>query len=111
MLNDAKDKIVSYPGKSDLLYNGEPAYPVQLKRGYLLDRRGVNSNTAFTRYTYEEYAKLESTPTPDELFDSIIDFDPFTALYDCGRMNNYENIPADLNRLITKRFKNCKKLK
>ena len=54
-LNQDKDRIVSYPAPSDLYFEGELALPGKLKKGYLLDRRGINVNTVFTSFTYEEY--------------------------------------------------------
>ena len=47
----------------------------------MLDRRGIGPNTAFTSYTYEEYAALPEAPKPDSLMARIIDSTPFTELY------------------------------
>jgi hypothetical protein len=43
-----------------------------LANGYWLDRRGVSELTAFTSYTYEEYAALAAVPSADELKAHII---------------------------------------
>lgn len=109
-LNETGDKVVSFPAPSDLYTNGILAIPVQLDKGYLLDRRGVQPNTAFTSYTYEAYTKLESAPSIQDLISSIIDPDPFEELYNCGNRSLYKNLEKDLNKLIRKQFKGCKKL-
>ena len=44
IMNEEKDRILSYPDPSDMLYKGELMVPVALKKGFLLDRRGVNPN-------------------------------------------------------------------
>lgn len=106
-LNEAKDKVISYPAPSDLYYKGELATPIKLKKGYLLDRRGINATTVFTSYTYEEYSKLEAAPTVHELFSSIIEMSPFESLYECGKASNYENLEKELNIKISKVLMDC----
>ena len=65
---NAQGDIVSFPDPADL----KNAEPIQLKDGYLLDRRGVNSNTRFLRYTYAEYSALDTAPSISELKEAII---------------------------------------
>lgn len=60
--------IVSFPSPSDV----KGAEPLALANGYLLDRRGINANSRFTRWTYAEYGALASAPGPDELKAAII---------------------------------------
>lgn len=61
---------VSYPAPTDV-NSGSAALP--LENGWLLDRRGaIGANTAFLKYTYEEYAKLPQAPTTAEIMQSII---------------------------------------
>jgi hypothetical protein len=109
-LNETKDKIVNYPAPSDLFYEGELSLPVRLKQGYLLDRRGIGPNTAFTSYTYEEYSKLEAAPSLQELFDSIIGKEPFESVYNCGTRDAYGELVGDLNRKIKEGFPGCEEL-
>ncbi|MBE0655825.1 MAG: hypothetical protein IH594_18640 [Bacteroidales bacterium] len=109
-LNANKDKIVAYPAPGDLYYRGELSLPVELNNGYLLDRRGLGPNSVFTSYTYEEYSKLEPPPTIQELYESIIDKSPFEQLYNCGEVNDYKDIVAELNKQIKKRDMRCKSL-
>lgn len=110
LLNDTKDRIVSFPAPSDLFYEGELALPLKLKQGYLLDRRGIHINSAFTSYTYEDYSIMESPPSLEELFDSIIDKEPFESIYDCGNLKQFNDLGKDLNREIRKGMKNVKPL-
>lgn len=65
---DSEGNVVSYPDPRDL----QGQEPVALSGGYFLDRRGVNSATRFTTYTYAEYSKLKTPPTPGQLRAAII---------------------------------------
>ncbi|MGE5317291.1 MAG: hypothetical protein ACM3ME_04790, partial [Chloroflexota bacterium] len=60
-LSSDKKTLVSFPAPSDIYYGGDLAYPVKLENGYLLDRRGIDVNTAFTKWTYYEYSRLPKT--------------------------------------------------
>jgi len=101
-LDSGKKKLISYPAPSDLYYEGELALPLKLQKGYLLDLRGIGTNTVFTSYTYEEYSKLDAPPSFKELLDSVIDTDPFEAIYDCGKRNSYEDLVKEINSRIRK---------
>lgn len=99
-LNDSKTAIVSYPSPGDLKAGGEFALPVRLKKGYLLDRRGLNINSAFTSFTYEQYAAMESAPSVEKLFGSIIDKDPFVEFHVLRDVQDYNDVVQELNRKI-----------
>jgi len=99
-LNESKEKILTYPDPSDLLSNGEILLPVKLKKGFLLDRRGINVHSAFTSYTYESYAALKTLPSLDELYESIIDSDPLESIYLVGTRADYGNLIKELNKRI-----------
>jgi hypothetical protein len=86
MLSDDKTDIISYPDITDVFYAGKLAYPTQLENGYLLDNRGVNKNTAFIKYTYEEYSKLPATPQKEELMKMIISKNSIIELYKCDKL-------------------------
>ncbi len=107
-LSADKTKIVSYPGINDIYYNGEIAYPTKLARGYLLDNRGIGINSAFLKMTYDEYIKFSATPSSEEIYEMIIDSDPFSEMYRiaCNRDT------IEINKIITQGFKeNCIKIK
>ena len=99
-LSEDKKKVVSYPDKGDVFYKGKLAYPTRLENGYLLDNRGISANTAFTKYTYEEYSKLKTTPDAETLFNSIIDASPFTEIIDCGNRYRFKDEISELNAEI-----------
>ncbi|MDE6026657.1 MAG: hypothetical protein K2G23_01115, partial [Muribaculaceae bacterium] len=46
--------------------------PIDLGNGWWLNRQGLGPNSVFTRYTYEEYSKLPSVPSQQELKAAII---------------------------------------
>jgi len=98
-LNDERTVIVSYPGKTDL--KGQE--PIALKYGFLLDKRGIRPNVAFLKYTYDEFLALETIPPIAELFNSIIDADPLTEMYNCGKVSNFHHgdIVELLNQALT----------
>ena len=99
-LNDEKTTITSYPGQTDIK-NQEPR---PLKYDFLLDKRGVKPNTAFLKYTYDEYMALKEIPSMAELFKSIIDADPFTEMYNCGKVSDFHDgdLEDQLNEALIK---------
>lgn len=99
-LSDDRKSIESYPDIKDVFINGELAYPTKLHNGFLLDNRGINANTAFLEYTYEEYSKLNKTPDSKELMSSILDSDPISAIYMYSKRPARENLQQELNNLI-----------
>ena len=109
-MDEARDKVVSYPAPADLFTNGKLALPVKLENGYRFDHRGINANTAFTSFTYETYSQMESAPSTSELIKSISDPNPFEEIYNCGKINEFKDPVKDLNRLIQKKFKGCTSL-
>jgi len=110
-MNDRRTEIISYPSPKDIFYRGILAKPTPLKDGYWLDNRGINENTVFTKYTYEEYSNMETTPDIQHLKNNILDKYPFTEMIDCGIRTQYNNEVEELNRIIDSGFKGCKKLK
>lgn len=69
-MDDARKAILSYPAISDVSSNSAP---IVLKDGWLLDRRGgVNPNSAFLNYTYQQYSSLKKQPTAQALMKEVI---------------------------------------
>lgn len=95
-----RKNISSYPGIKDLKIKGKFAYPTPLKDGFLLDRRGISERVAFLDITYEEYSKLEKTPSSDELKNMILDDDPLEEMYFCGSRNSFRNVEKEVNEII-----------
>lgn len=111
-LNESKTEIVSYPSPQDIFYNGELGYPTKLKKGYLLDNRGIGRNAVFLKYSYEEYSKLKEAPSLDDLMKGIIDKEPFTEIWDCGSRYNFKDIEIELNEIIrNKRLSKFKQIR
>ena len=113
-LSKDKNSITSYPTPKDIYYKGKLALPTILKDGFLLDNRGINVNSAFLSISYDEYSRLASAPSLQELFSLIIDNDPFEAFYNCGNKYQFKNLVEEINVMITnnqlvkcKCFVNC----
>ena len=107
-----KTKIVSYPAPGDIYFKGKLAYPTELTKGYLLDNRGISINTAFIKYTYEEYSKLKEVPDLKTLYSLILDKDPIVEMYNCGNRYRFKDEAQELNAIITQQKLNgFKKLK
>ena len=100
VLSEDKKSLVSYPAPGDVFYNGDLAYPVKLEDGFLLDRRGITPQSGFLSWTYYEYSRFEKTPSPPELLMKMLDDDPFTLIYDCGRPTQYKDMVNELNEKI-----------
>lgn len=111
-LSADKKSIVSYPAPSDVFINGEPTLPLKLEDGYLLDRRGIGEGCAFLKWTYYEYNRLNHTPDSGEMMKMILDSDPLTEMYLCGRKSDFKDIESELNQIIRdgnlKQFKQIK---
>jgi hypothetical protein len=108
ILSPDKSAIVSFPSPKDLVYKGKPAYPTELKKGYLLDNRGITKDVAFLSITYDEYANLSKTPSAKDLFEQILDDAPLLKLYNCGNRRQYNDIVAELNSIIRNgELENC----
>ena len=97
-LNEERTAIVSYPGKTDL--NGQ--MPIPLEYGFLLDKRGINTNVAFLKYTYDEYLALEAIPPIAKLFNDVIDADPLTEMYNCGKISDF--LDGNIEDLLNKKL-------
>lgn len=110
LLSEDHQSILSYPDPKDLLQNGQLLLPTRLAEGYLLDNKGIGVHTAFLDLSYREYAALISAPKPTDLWERIIDKDPFTELYECGPRSGYKRAWA-LNKLIKSNFKGAMKIK
>ncbi|HWB62006.1 MAG TPA: hypothetical protein VG603_00745 [Chitinophagales bacterium] len=99
-LSDDKMSITNYPDPKDVFYNGKLAYPTALKKGFWLDNRGINANTAFIKMTYDEYSKLGSAPTAENLYKMILDKDPVTEIYNLGSRYRFKDEVSEINQLI-----------
>jgi len=101
-LSADKASIIAYPGLTDIYYKSKLAYPSVLKNGFLLDNRGIGINTAFLKLTYEDYAKLNTVPPLSELYNFILEKDPFTEIYSLGDRSRFKDEVADINKIIAK---------
>ena len=99
-LSEDKKSLVSFPAPGDVFYNGDLAYPVKLENGFLLDRRGITSQSGFLSWTYYEYSRFEKTPSSQELLMKMLDDDPFILMYDCGSPTQYKDMVNELNEKI-----------
>lgn len=104
-LDDAGTGLLSYPAPSDIF---PEAAPLPLADGFLLDRRGVGPNSAFTTYTYAEYSALKTAPTPAELMKAII---PGVRVTEIVRLPFTTSVAvadtAEVNRLIRTGLPGC----
>lgn len=99
-MNAERTEIISYPAPSDLISGGKLCLPDSLHKGYWLDNRGINKNSVFLDYTYEEYASMPKAPSLEELMTHIIDKNPFTEIVTCGPRRDYKDIIKELNDMI-----------
>lgn len=113
LLSADRSKIVSYPDPRDFRNMESFPVPVKLRKGYLLDERGIGLHVAYLKLTYEEYAGLEKAPSLKEMMAMIIDKNPLRELCNCGNRQAFANIESQLNDLIDagKLRKTCKKIK
>lgn len=103
-LDSGHKRLVSFPAPSDLA-GGEP---LRLSDGFLLDRRGVSAATAFTRWTYREYAAMESAPAPDEIMAAIIPGARVTEIYQMPFPAGEPDAAARCDSLIAAGLPGCR---
>lgn len=108
VMDESRTKIVAYPAPSDLYRNGRLATPTELDGGYLLDNRGINANTVFLDYTYEEYAAMETAPSLQDLLEHVKERYPFVEMYYTERDTSGD--VEYYNRVIASGFKDCRKV-
>ena len=112
ILSEDKSKVVSYPGARDLYKGDKLALPTRLHDGYLLDNRGINENVAFLNISYENFTKMQRVFTAGQLYEMILDKDPLTVMYNCGKKGKFKDEVSELNDIIDKGdLQKCKKLK
>ena len=109
-LSEDGKTVLSFPHPKDLRMNRQLTSPTRLKKGYLLDNRGIGQRVAFTSYPYPEYAALASAPSVDKLLSSVLDANPIREMYNCGQRSDVQSI-GELNELIKNGFKGAKKVK
>ncbi len=62
-------QLTYFPAPSDI---SKSSIPTSLGGGWYLNNQGIGANSVFTKYTFEEYSKLPSVPSPQELKDAVI---------------------------------------
>lgn len=95
--------VSAFPAPSD----ARTQRPVELADGYLLKRMPGN---VFLSLSIEEYAVSNRIYTGEELFDLIIDRQPYLEIYDCSDCSSGDT--ASINLLIRQaRLNDCKALR
>lgn len=107
VMDVSRTSIISYPAPSDIYYNGRFAVPIALDNGFLLDCRGINANVAFTDITYEQYAQLQGTITPDFLLKHILSAYPLEEMYVAPVSLSDDKGAEYFNQLIKHDFHGC----
>lgn len=102
-LNSQGNGLISYPAPSDVA----GAFPIKLIDGYLLDRRGVSAATAFTRWTYEEYAALPSAPDVKTIMANLIPGARVTEIRQMPFPTGTDDAVARCDSLISAGFPGC----
>ncbi len=111
-MNKEKTEIMSYPAKEDLVLDSMFTLPIPLEGAFMLDKRGINSQSAFLNLPYLEYYLMKEIPRVDSLMTMIKDSDPFEEIYDCGSATDYSDLVKELNqKIIEKDFSKFKKIK
>lgn len=100
-MNDARTEVVFCPDPRDLRKPDGYHEPIALTQGYFVDNRGIDTNVAFLKLTYQDYANLTRRPTQKELADLMLDKDPLLELCDCGSRTAFRDVEAALNAAIT----------
>lgn len=109
-MNKEKTEIVSYPGITDVYFQGRLSLPDSLISGYWHDKRGINENSVFTDITYEEYVSLSVQPDKSYFEKRIIDKNPFIDIYLVKKRPENINEINYLNTIIREGFINARRI-
>jgi len=110
IMNDERTKIIRFPARDALNYDGKITRPVKLIKGYLLDNNSINANVAFLSFTYEQYFNFREMPSEELMMKYILEKYPLVEMYDCGIRSEYRDLIHEINVLIDRDLKNCKKI-
>ena len=112
ILSADRHSIVSYPDPATFK-NADHYLPTKLKGGYLLDNRGINTNVAYLKLTYAQYAALPKALPAETMMKMIIDKHPLKEMCNCGSRYAFNNVTNSLDSIIKtgKLRKVCKALK
>lgn len=110
IMNDDRTKIIWYPSKETLKFEGKITRPLRLNKGYLLDNNNINANVAFLNFTYEQYLNFKQMPSEELMLQYILEKYPLTEMYDCGIRSEFRDLVSEINVLIDRGLKNCKKI-
>lgn len=61
--------LAYYPAPTDIMTNSAP---YALGDGWYLNRQGISKNSVFTKWTFDEYRNLASTPSREDIIEAII---------------------------------------
>jgi hypothetical protein len=101
-LSEDGSSVKAYPAPTDVLAQK----PLELAGGYLLKRMLGN---VYLSLTIEDYASSPDSYSPEELFDLVMDKDPYLEIYECSECSRGDT--ASLNQLIRQgKLKGCKPL-
>lgn len=98
---DERGNIESYPDPVDV---SDAVKPVALGDGWYLDRKGVNRNTAFLDWTYEEYRALKKVPDMETLKAHIIARHAIVEMWNCGKS---QRSIEEYRKLVAEGFPGC----
>lgn len=65
----ADGQVTYYPAPSDI---SQASKPTDLGDGWWLNNQGIGANSVFTKYTFEEYSKLQEIPNAEEMKAAVI---------------------------------------
>lgn len=62
-------ELAYYPAPTDITAQSAP---VAIGEGWWLNRQGLSANSVFTKWTFEEYAALNTVPSRQEIMEAVI---------------------------------------
>ena len=100
VLSSDKKKVVSYPDPADIRAGGNYVLPALLHKGFMTGGYGIGSNSVFLQYTFNEYASLTHTPSPEELLKKVIRRGTVKEVCNCGLLIHGDHTIDTLNKWI-----------
>lgn len=93
-LDESKSFVVYYPAPVDL----SRMTKIEWINGFVIDKRGINSNSVFTKHNIQDYQTKGILPDLASWMNEIQEFEPFISFYRCKGTTDLNLLRKELNK-------------
>lgn len=93
-LDESKSFVVYYPAPVDL----SRMTKIEWINGFVIDKRGINSNSVFTKHSIQDYQTKGILPDLASWMNEIQEFEPFISFYRCKGTTDLNLLRKELSK-------------